>query len=98
MVVTCLIRCNQRLLEGQSQVEELQKSLQENSSKAEDVVLMKRKCQEHLEKLRDATEELKKKSRTIEELENKHSSSGESESAELGLTDSCDSILVPVLI
>ncbi|TRY87926.1 hypothetical protein DNTS_005227 [Danionella cerebrum] len=70
-------RCNQRLLEGQSQVEELQKSLQENSSKAEDVVLMKRKCQEHLEKLRDATEELKKKSRTIEELENKHSSSVE---------------------
>uniref|UniRef100_A0A8C1Z5F1 Protein Hook homolog 3 n=1 Tax=Cyprinus carpio TaxID=7962 RepID=A0A8C1Z5F1_CYPCA len=67
---------NQRLLEGQSQVEELQKSLQEHGSKAEDdTVLMKRKCQEHLEKLMDATNELQKKSAAIEELENKHSSS-----------------------
>ncbi|XP_050965744.1 protein Hook homolog 3 isoform X3 [Labeo rohita] len=81
---------NQRLLEGQSQVEELQKSLQEQGSKADDAllssvcpsnlsqsvtVLMKRKCQEHLEKLRDATNELQKKSAVIEELENKHTSS-----------------------
>ncbi|XP_050965745.1 protein Hook homolog 3 isoform X4 [Labeo rohita] len=66
---------NQRLLEGQSQVEELQKSLQEQGSKADDTVLMKRKCQEHLEKLRDATNELQKKSAVIEELENKHTSS-----------------------
>uniref|UniRef100_A0A8C2BTT5 Protein Hook homolog 3 n=1 Tax=Cyprinus carpio TaxID=7962 RepID=A0A8C2BTT5_CYPCA len=66
---------NQRLLEGQSQVEELQKPLQEHGSKAEDdTVLMKRKCQEHLEKLMDATNELQKKSAAIEELENKHSS------------------------
>uniref|UniRef100_A0A8C1VNP2 Protein Hook homolog 3 n=1 Tax=Cyprinus carpio TaxID=7962 RepID=A0A8C1VNP2_CYPCA len=53
---------NQRLLEGQSQVEELQKSLQEHGSKAED------------DKLMDATNELQKKSAAIEELENKHSS------------------------
>ncbi|XP_043094656.1 protein Hook homolog 3 isoform X4 [Puntigrus tetrazona] len=66
---------NQRLLEGQSQVEELQKSLQEHGSKADDTVLMKRKCQEHLDKLRDATNELQKKSSAIEELENKHTSS-----------------------
>ncbi|KAL1273518.1 hypothetical protein QQF64_026332, partial [Cirrhinus molitorella] len=68
---------NQRLLEGQSQVEELQKSLQEQGSKADDTVLMKRKCQEHLEKLRDATNELQKKSTVIEDLENKHTSSAQ---------------------
>ncbi|KAF4113982.1 protein Hook homolog 3 isoform X1 [Onychostoma macrolepis] len=66
---------NQRLLEGQSQVEELQKSLQEHGSKADDTVLMKRKCQEHLDKLRDATNELQKKSAAIEELENNHTTS-----------------------
>lgn len=82
---------NQRLLEGQSQVEELQKSLQEHGSKAEDdallssvcasnlsqstTVLMKRKCQEHLDKLKDANNELQKRSAAIEELENKHTSS-----------------------
>lgn len=65
-------RANQRLLEGQSQVEELQKSLQEHGSKADDMVLMKRKCQEHLEKLRDVNNELQKKNAVVEELENKH--------------------------
>ncbi|XP_048042618.1 protein Hook homolog 3 isoform X5 [Megalobrama amblycephala] len=68
---------NQRLLEGQSQVEELQKSLQEHGSKADDMVLLKRKLQEHLEKLRDATNQLQEKSAEIEELENKHSSSAQ---------------------
>ncbi|XP_051751730.1 protein Hook homolog 3 isoform X1 [Ctenopharyngodon idella] len=68
---------NQRLLEGQSQVEELQKSLQEHGSKADDTVLLKRKLQEHLEKLRDATNKLQEKSSEIEELENKHSSSAQ---------------------
>uniref|UniRef100_A0A8C2BXX1 Hook microtubule tethering protein 3 n=1 Tax=Cyprinus carpio TaxID=7962 RepID=A0A8C2BXX1_CYPCA len=58
---------NQRLLEGQSQVEELQKPLQEHGSKAEDDVSPT--------KLMDATNELQKKSAAIEELENKHSSS-----------------------
>uniref|UniRef100_A0A673I603 Protein Hook homolog 3 n=1 Tax=Sinocyclocheilus rhinocerous TaxID=307959 RepID=A0A673I603_9TELE len=59
---------NQRLLQGQSQVEELQKSLQEHGSKAEDVSPTVQ------EKLMDATNELQKKSAAIEELENKHSS------------------------
>ncbi|XP_077101610.1 protein Hook homolog 3-like isoform X2 [Siphateles boraxobius] len=68
---------NQKLLASQCQVEELQKSLQEHGSKADDTVLMKRKCQEHLEKLRDATTELQTKSSEIEELENKHSSSAQ---------------------
>ncbi|KAI4888350.1 hypothetical protein NFI96_032615, partial [Prochilodus magdalenae] len=68
---------NQRLLAGQSQVEELQKSLQEQDSKADDSVLLKRKCEEHLEKLKDATNELQKKTSTIEDLENKYSSSSQ---------------------
>ncbi|KAF5909493.1 protein Hook 3 isoform X3, partial [Clarias magur] len=62
---------NQRLMAGQSQVEELQKSLQEQGSKADDSVLLKRKCEEHLEKLRDASNELQKKSAIIEDLEPK---------------------------
>uniref|UniRef100_A0A8C2C0I4 Protein Hook homolog 3 n=1 Tax=Cyprinus carpio TaxID=7962 RepID=A0A8C2C0I4_CYPCA len=61
---------NQRLLEGQSQVEELQKSLQEHGSKAEDDV----SPVFDLDKLSDATNELQKKSTAIEELENKHTS------------------------
>ncbi|XP_076867484.1 protein Hook homolog 3 isoform X2 [Brachyhypopomus gauderio] len=65
---------NQKLLSGQSQVEELQKSLQEQGSKAHDSVLLKRKCEEHLEKLRDASDELQKKNTIIEELEPKYSS------------------------
>lgn len=65
-------RANQRLLEGQSQVEELQKSLQEHGSKADDMAVMKRKCQEHLDKLRDVSNELQKKSAMLEDLENKH--------------------------
>ncbi|XP_036436621.1 protein Hook homolog 3 isoform X2 [Colossoma macropomum] len=88
---------NQRLLAGQSQVEELQKSLQEQDSKADDAtlnssplfclsqsplpqaisVLLKRKCEEHLEKLRDASNELQKKNNIIEDLETKYSSSGQ---------------------
>ncbi|KAK1787262.1 hypothetical protein P4O66_002772 [Electrophorus voltai] len=66
---------NQRLMAGQSQVEELQKSLQEQGSKADDSVLLKRKCEEHLEKLRDATNELQKKNTIIEELEPKYNAS-----------------------
>ncbi|XP_037389563.1 protein Hook homolog 3 isoform X5 [Pygocentrus nattereri] len=68
---------NQRLLAGQSQVEELQKSLQEQDSKADDSVLLKRKCEEHLDKLRDASNELQKKNNIIEDLETKYSSSGQ---------------------
>ncbi|XP_049319423.1 protein Hook homolog 3 isoform X1 [Astyanax mexicanus] len=88
---------NQRLMAGQSEVEELQKSLQEQGSKADDAslnssplfslsqspspqastVLLKRKCEEHLEKLRDATNELQKKHSVIEDLETKYSSSAQ---------------------
>uniref|UniRef100_A0A8C9AXI9 Hook microtubule tethering protein 3 n=1 Tax=Prolemur simus TaxID=1328070 RepID=A0A8C9AXI9_PROSS len=60
---------NQRLLEAQSQVEELQKSLQDQGSKAEDSVLLKKKLEEHLEKLHEANNELQKKRAIIEDLE-----------------------------
>ncbi|XP_069631262.1 protein Hook homolog 3-like isoform X4 [Haliaeetus albicilla] len=64
---------NQRLLEVQSQVQELQKSLQEQGSKAEDVsrnsLLLQKKLEEHLEKLHEANNELQKKRAIIEDLE-----------------------------
>ncbi|XP_075595064.1 protein Hook homolog 3-like isoform X4 [Balearica regulorum gibbericeps] len=60
---------NQRLLEVQSQVEELQKSLQEQGSKAEDSLLLEKKLEEHLEKLHEANNELQKKRAIIEDLE-----------------------------
>ena len=59
---------DQRLLEVQSQVEELQKSLQDQGSKAEDSVLLKKKLEEHLEKLHEANNELQKRA-IIEDLE-----------------------------
>ncbi|XP_074424253.1 protein Hook homolog 3-like isoform X2 [Larus michahellis] len=70
---------NQRLLEVQSQVEELQKSLQEQDSKAEDVsrnsLLLQKKLEEHLEKLHEANNELQKKRAIIEDLEPRCSNS-----------------------
>ncbi|XP_039615626.1 protein Hook homolog 3 isoform X1 [Polypterus senegalus] len=66
---------NQRLLEVQSQVDELQKSLQEQGSKAEDSVLLKKKYEEHLEKMREMTNELQKKRSCIEDLETKYNNS-----------------------
>ncbi|XP_051829532.1 protein Hook homolog 3 [Antechinus flavipes] len=66
---------NQRLLEVQSQVEELQKSLQEQGSKAEDSVLLKKKLEEHLEKLHEANNELQKKRAIIEDLEPRYNNS-----------------------
>ncbi|XP_055553985.1 protein Hook homolog 3-like isoform X3 [Falco biarmicus] len=60
---------NQRLLEVQSQVEELQKSLQEQDAKAEDSLLLQKKLEEHLEKLHEANNELQKKRAIIEDLE-----------------------------
>ncbi|KAG7477145.1 hypothetical protein MATL_G00090960 [Megalops atlanticus] len=68
---------NQRLMEGQSQVEELQKSLQEQGSKADDSIIMKKKCEEHLEKLREVTNELQKKNAYIEDLEPKYNISSQ---------------------
>ncbi|XP_039206935.1 protein Hook homolog 3 isoform X1 [Crotalus tigris] len=68
---------NQRLLEVQSQVEELQKSLQEQGSKAEDAisVILKKKLDEHLEKLHEANNELQKKRAIIEDLEPRYNNS-----------------------
>ncbi|KAG9354084.1 hypothetical protein JZ751_012208 [Albula glossodonta] len=68
---------NQRLLEGQSQVEELQKSLQEQGSKADDSIILKKKCDEHLEKLREVNNELQKKSSFVEDLESKYNLSSQ---------------------
>ncbi|XP_061118236.1 protein Hook homolog 3 isoform X2 [Conger conger] len=68
---------NQRLMEGQSQVEELQKSLQEQGSKADDSIILKKKCDEHLEKLREVNNELQKKSTFIEDLEPKYNLSSQ---------------------
>ncbi|XP_030422091.1 protein Hook homolog 3 isoform X4 [Gopherus evgoodei] len=66
---------NQRLLEVQSQVEELQKSLQEQGSKAEDSVLLKKKLEEHLEKLHEANNEIQRKRAIIEDLEPRYNNS-----------------------
>ncbi|XP_058022266.1 protein Hook homolog 3 [Ahaetulla prasina] len=66
---------NQRLLEVQSQVEELQKSLQDQGSKAEDSVILKKKLDEHLEKLHEANNELQKKRAIIEDLEPRYNNS-----------------------
>ncbi|XP_040273331.1 protein Hook homolog 3 isoform X2 [Bufo bufo] len=66
---------NQRLIEVQSQVEELQKSLQEQGAKAEDSLLLKKKLEEHLEKLHEANNELQKKRAIIEDLEPRYNNS-----------------------
>ncbi|XP_031746102.1 protein Hook homolog 3 isoform X1 [Xenopus tropicalis] len=68
---------NQRLIEMQSQVEELQKSLQEQGAKAEDAIslLLKKKLEEHLEKLHEANNELQKKRAIIEDLEPRYNNS-----------------------
>ncbi|KAK2816164.1 hypothetical protein Q7C36_022435 [Tachysurus vachellii] len=81
---------NQRLMAGQSQVEELRRAYRSRALKqtTEHVclnlhfcllqsVLLKRKCEEHLEKLRDATNELQKKSAIIEDLEPKYNTSAQ---------------------
>ncbi|XP_041431199.1 protein Hook homolog 3 isoform X4 [Xenopus laevis] len=68
---------NQRLIEMQSQVEELQKSLQEQGAKTEDAIslLLKKKLEEHLEKLHEANNELQKKRAIIEDLEPRYNNS-----------------------
>ncbi|XP_006900861.1 PREDICTED: protein Hook homolog 2 isoform X2 [Elephantulus edwardii] len=59
----------QQLSELRAQVEDLQKSLQEQGSKTEDPALLKRKLEEHLQKLHEADLELQRKREYIEELE-----------------------------
>ncbi|XP_074835987.1 protein Hook homolog 2 isoform X3 [Carettochelys insculpta] len=61
----------QQISELKAQVEELQKALQEQGTKAEDSCLLKRKLEEHLEKLHQAHSELQKKREYIDDLEPK---------------------------
>uniref|UniRef100_A0A3Q3LJC7 Hook microtubule-tethering protein 3 n=1 Tax=Mastacembelus armatus TaxID=205130 RepID=A0A3Q3LJC7_9TELE len=66
---------NQRLMEEQSQVEELQKNLQEQGSKADDSSILKKKYEEHMEKLQELNNELLKKNTFIDEMEPKYNAS-----------------------
>nr|XP_044995291.1 protein Hook homolog 2 isoform X5 [Jaculus jaculus] len=59
----------QQLSELQAQVGELKKAVQEQGGKAEDPALLKRKLEEHLQKLHEADLELQRKREYIEELE-----------------------------
>uniref|UniRef100_A0A8K9WLY6 Hook microtubule tethering protein 3 n=1 Tax=Oncorhynchus mykiss TaxID=8022 RepID=A0A8K9WLY6_ONCMY len=74
---------NQRLIEGQSQVEELQRSLQEQGSKADDVSTTNLISDQinslilQLEKLREVNSELQKKCAHIDDLEPKYTSSSQ---------------------
>ncbi|XP_063048510.1 protein Hook homolog 2-like [Engraulis encrasicolus] len=63
-------RLNQQQMgELRCQVEELQKALQEQGSKTEDSSLLKKKLEEHLEKLHEAHSDLQKKKEVIDDLE-----------------------------
>ncbi|XP_015254260.1 PREDICTED: protein Hook homolog 3 isoform X2 [Cyprinodon variegatus] len=68
---------NQRLMEEQSQVEELQKTVQEQGSKADDSSVLKKKYDEHVEKLQEVNNELLKKNAIIDELEPKCNASSQ---------------------
>ncbi|MEQ2277334.1 hypothetical protein XENORESO_001181 [Xenotaenia resolanae] len=63
----------QQISELRSQVEEFQKALQQQDSKAEDAIssLLKKKLEEHLEKLNEAHSDLRKKREVIDDLEPK---------------------------
>nr|XP_020478713.1 protein Hook homolog 2 isoform X2 [Monopterus albus] len=67
----------QQISELRSQVEELQKALQEQDGKTEDAIssLLKKKLEEHLEKLHEAHSDLQKKREVIDDLEPKVDSS-----------------------
>ncbi|XP_024155178.1 protein Hook homolog 3 isoform X3 [Oryzias melastigma] len=68
---------NQRLMEEQSQVEELQKTVQEQGLKADDSSVLKKKNNEHMEKLRELNNELLKKNACIDEMELKCNTSSQ---------------------
>ncbi|XP_069560065.1 protein Hook homolog 3 isoform X3 [Brachyistius frenatus] len=68
---------NQRLMEEQGQVEELQKNLQEQDSKADDSSILKKKYEEHMEKLRELNNDLLKKNAFIDEMEPKYNASSQ---------------------
>ncbi|XP_037548144.1 protein Hook homolog 3 [Nematolebias whitei] len=68
---------NQRLMEEQSQVEELQKTVQEQGSKADDSSVLKKKYDEHMEKLHELNNELLRKNALIDEMEPKYAASSQ---------------------
>ncbi|XP_075999437.1 protein Hook homolog 3 isoform X2 [Genypterus blacodes] len=68
---------NQRFMEEQSQVEELQKTVQEQGSKADDSSILKKKYEEHMEKLRELNDELLKKNAMIDEMEPKYTATSQ---------------------
>ncbi|XP_047228806.1 protein Hook homolog 3 isoform X3 [Girardinichthys multiradiatus] len=68
---------NQRLMEEQSQVEELQKTVEEQGSKADDSSVLKKKYDEHMEKLQELNNELLKKNAIIDEMEPKYNTSSQ---------------------
>ncbi|XP_041825892.1 protein Hook homolog 3 isoform X3 [Melanotaenia boesemani] len=68
---------NQRLMEEQSQVEELQKTVQEQGSKADDSSILKKKYEEHMEKVTELNNELLKKNAFIDEMEPKYNASSQ---------------------
>ncbi|XP_066564038.1 protein Hook homolog 2 [Amia ocellicauda] len=59
----------QQISELRTQVEELQRALQEQGTKTEDSSLLKKKLEEHLEKLHEAHSDLQKKKEFIDDLE-----------------------------
>ncbi|KAL0993059.1 hypothetical protein UPYG_G00102710 [Umbra pygmaea] len=61
----------QQISELRSQVDDLQRALQEQGSKTEDSSLLKKKLEEHLEKLHEAHSDLQKKKEVIDDLEPK---------------------------
>uniref|UniRef100_G3NTY4 Hook microtubule tethering protein 2 n=1 Tax=Gasterosteus aculeatus aculeatus TaxID=481459 RepID=G3NTY4_GASAC len=69
---------HQQISELRCQIEELQKALHEQDSKAEDSSLLKKKLEEHLEKLHEAHSDLQKKREVIDDLEPKVDGSSES--------------------
>ncbi|KAK5610071.1 Protein Hook 3 [Crenichthys baileyi] len=68
---------NQRLMEEQSQVEELQKTVEEQGSRADDSSVLKKKYDEHMEKLQELNNELLKKNAIIDEMEPKYNASSQ---------------------
>uniref|UniRef100_A0A9J7ZWA8 Calponin-homology (CH) domain-containing protein n=1 Tax=Cyprinus carpio carpio TaxID=630221 RepID=A0A9J7ZWA8_CYPCA len=70
-VCVCVRLSQQQISELSAQVEELQRALQEQDSKTEDVIssLLKKKLEEHLEKLHEAHSDLQRKREVIDDLE-----------------------------
>ncbi|GAA6075257.1 protein Hook homolog 2 isoform X2, partial [Tachysurus ichikawai] len=83
----------QQIAELLSQVEDLQKALQEQDSKSEDSSLLKKKLEEHLEKLHEAHSDLQKKREVIDDLEPGVDSNNQNfEEREINLSHLCVSV------